>query len=729
MIKRIVRKAWTFLYLAIFCPLRFRKSTEINQNSYFTLYFSLYLLSCLALVITVFLSERILYLIPFSVVLLFIFLFGTFCQSIALTLPLLMGWIYWRNPYSFDDSYQSVLSFIQEDRWQFITFTAFFLIIPIAFILLLKFSDVGNSSESFEGVSIFTIGVTGFCFFIFTISSLSTTSNISYSINGIVFIGNTISTFIRGFLVLPLSSYILVSGVIAFMLAPIQNHLVGIISATVLVVGKFGEISEALLISSVVLTAYYRILPDYPILFSLSLIASILPSQNPLKLLHLLPPYITEILWLPLPKHSQTIAAAFRVDASEALVIFQMMQTFPLPGFRYTIQKALPQVVSDQLITVGTIDELIDKATSENSLLSTLVPAFYPSSFEELSPVIENKPKEKKTRSYETVIANSSEVLEVNVNWIIDDKFGLPVTIVTGPLGSGKSTLINQIVESRQDLVFAIIQSEYGDIAINESAGGFIEHAANNDTLIEVIYRILEREDRVDHLIVETSGSDDPLPIALNFLGTELRDLTQLTSILTVIDPGDFPLDILNSQAVHNQLLYGDIILITKVNSADANDLDILESRILDVKEGARTIRCLNSQVALPLISELGIVQSIKGQTPLEIRDGLHLLEVNDYLTDGNYLSLLWFESDRPFIIKNFQNFLDNQLPENVFRAEGILWFVESPKRHVFFLSGKRFGLNDTEWQQIKKNQLLLIGQNLDTQKLSEQLSDCLNHP
>jgi G3E family GTPase len=52
--------------------------------------------------------------------------------------------------------------------------------------------------------------------------------------------------------------------------------------------------------------------------------------------------------------------------------------------------------------------------------------------------------------------------------------------------------------------------------------------------------------------------------------------------------------------------------------------------------------------------------------------------------------------------------------PSLIFRAKGILWFDESPKRHIFHLSGKRFSLDDDEWKGEPKNQLVLIGQNLN---------------
>ena len=80
----------------------------------------------------------------------------------------------------------------------------------------------------------------------------------------------------------------------------------------------------------------------------------------------------------------------------------------------------------------------------------------------------------------------------------------------------------------------------------------------------------------------------------------------------------------------------------------------------------------------------------------------------------------------QPLAIRKFQHFLDNQLPASIFRAKGILWFDESPKRHVFHLSGKRFSLEDEEWgDRPKKSQLVLIGQNLDEDTLRRQIEAC----
>jgi G3E family GTPase len=98
-----------------------------------------------------------------------------------------------------------------------------------------------------------------------------------------------------------------------------------------------------------------------------------------------------------------------------------------------------------------------------------------------------------------------------------------------------------------------------------------------------------------------------------------------------------------------------------------------------------------------------------------------------DHLAIEGFTSLS-FRAEGPFALRKFQNFLDNQLPAGVFRAKGILWFNESDKRHVFHLAGKRFSIDDSTWNSPadRKNQLVLIGKDLDHAKLRQQLQACV---
>jgi G3E family GTPase len=335
-------------------------------------------------------------------------------------------------------------------------------------------------------------------------------------------------------------------------------------------------------------------------------------------------------------------------------------------------------------------------------------------------------------------------------------KQGLPVTIITGFLGSGKTTLLNYILTNQQGLKTAVLVNEFGEIGIDnelivstdqdmvELTNGCICCTINDD-LINAVYNILESDKKIDYLVVETTGLADPLPVALTFLGTELRDFTRLDSIITLVDSENFSLDLFNSEAAYNQIAYGDIILLNKTDLVSLDRVDQLEARVREIKAGARVMRTTKAQAPLPLILSVGLfesdqyfqseVQEHQDHKDHEHHDSHdhhahhdheHNHDHSHHLENDGFTSLS-FQSDRPLAIKKFQNFLDNLLPETVFRAKGILWFAESPSRHIFHLSGKRFSIDDEEWLERKEqNQLVLIGQNLDHETLRSQLQDCL---
>lgn len=309
-------------------------------------------------------------------------------------------------------------------------------------------------------------------------------------------------------------------------------------------------------------------------------------------------------------------------------------------------------------------------------------------------------------------------------------KNGLPVTIITGFLGSGKTTLLNRILNNRNDLKIAVLVNEFWDINIDSQLLMTVDEdmiqltngcicCTLKDGLVNAIYQILEHGDRIDAVIIETTGLADPLPIALALLGTELRDVTTLDAILTVVDAENFETTLLTSEALFQQITYGDIILVNKADLVSSQILAAIDHQIAEIKDHSRILRMQQGNVPLPLILDVGLGETGNYQTVFQGD------VVISHLKNDGYTSTS-FRSKRPFDLKRFQEFLDYQLPSEVFRMKGILWFEESAAQHVFQLSGKRFQIDDRQWDTEPKNELVCIGQKINPLQIQQLLTNCL---
>jgi G3E family GTPase len=301
----------------------------------------------------------------------------------------------------------------------------------------------------------------------------------------------------------------------------------------------------------------------------------------------------------------------------------------------------------------------------------------------------------------------------------------LPVTLVTGFLGSGKTTLVNHILANREGVRAAVLVNELGTIGIDNdlivgAEGGMIELSngciccSTNNDLLDGIVRVLGRAEPVDHMLVETSGVADPLPIAQTFLRPEFRDALRLDAIVAVADAEQFSLDFFDGTAARSQLRHADAVLVNKCDAVDEARLGVVEERIRSVNADARLVRTTQSAVPLPLILDVDLFRPVPAD-----HDHHH----HAHLEDDGFVSLS-FESDRPFSAQRFQEFLEAR-PPGLFRGKGFLWLAETGRRHVFHLVGGRFTLEEDR-RPPGANRLVLIGRELDVEELRSRLARCL---
>jgi G3E family GTPase len=303
----------------------------------------------------------------------------------------------------------------------------------------------------------------------------------------------------------------------------------------------------------------------------------------------------------------------------------------------------------------------------------------------------------------------------------------IPVTIITGFLGSGKTTLVNHILANRQGVRAAVMVNDIGALGIDHDliivsdsdtislSNGCICCSINSD-LVSSLVSLLMAADEIDHLIVETSGAADPLPVALTFLRPEFRGSFRLDAIVATADAEAFSLELFDGVTARNQLRYADAILLNKSDRVTEARQDHVEAMVRQVNPEARIIRTAHSAVPLALILDLSGVRPEGAHRPAAAH-----LSADDIVS-------LSFSSREMLSLPRFQSFLDSGRPAGLFRAKGFLTFVETGRSYLFHLVGSRFSLDEDDRPAARETRLVFIGHTFDPNAVRAQLLDCRVH-
>lgn len=303
-----------------------------------------------------------------------------------------------------------------------------------------------------------------------------------------------------------------------------------------------------------------------------------------------------------------------------------------------------------------------------------------------------------------------------------------PVTVVTGFLGSGKTTLLNHMLTNGRLGRVAALVNDFGSIDIDAALIGAVADevvqltngcvcCTINGDLLASAERMLALDPPVDHLVVETTGLADPLPVGLTFLHTSLRSRTSLDAVITVVDCANFALDLFKSDAAMAQIVHGDVIVLNKIDLVAESDVQSLERRISLIKPRARLLRARYGQV--PDVLVVGTVgeSSLSSFASAEPTDGAHLQN------DG--FAAHAFRFDGCLSARRFQAWLDRKLPQGVFRAKGIVPLDSMDRRYVFQLCGSRAAFEPYDGA-IVECRLVFIGRDVDEPSLRDSLAVCL---
>lgn len=291
----------------------------------------------------------------------------------------------------------------------------------------------------------------------------------------------------------------------------------------------------------------------------------------------------------------------------------------------------------------------------------------------------------------------------------------IPVTVLSGYLGAGKTTVLNHVLNNRDGLKVAVIVNDLSEVNIDaalvKEGGGLsrtdeklveMSNGCICCTLREDLLREVERlalEGRFDYILIESTGVGEPVPVAQTFTyvdeeqGIDLTRYCRLDCMVTVVDAYRFWHDFASgeslldrSQAVGredtrdvvdllvDQIEFCDVLLLNKCDRIDEEELGRLEAVLRKLQPRAKLIRTVNGQVDPSDILNTGLFDFDQASRSAgwlkELEKPVHTPETEEY-----GIASFVYERVKPFHPGRLKKWME-RWPEEVVRAKGIVWIA-----------------------------------------------------
>ncbi|MDQ0273579.1 CobW family GTP-binding protein [Cytobacillus purgationiresistens] len=314
----------------------------------------------------------------------------------------------------------------------------------------------------------------------------------------------------------------------------------------------------------------------------------------------------------------------------------------------------------------------------------------------------------------------------------------IPVTILTGFLGAGKTTVLNNLLRDMSNEKVAVIINEFGDTSIDgqlviptreeiiEINSGCICCNVRGD-LIYLLDNLMKQGEEIDRVVIETTGMANPAPVIQTFLMDEkTADFFEIDSVITLVDAKHIRQH-LEEEEPKQQIAFADVLLINKMDLITKDEKINLEKQLIRMNPQAqRYFTSFGDVETKDLIGKgsflLDNVLKIDPSLLTESHHHHHNDEVTSFVLQENRS----LDMDK---VNKWFAYLVRIKGESLYRYKGVLYIKHMNRKVVFQGVHMLFaGTKGDVWKkrEPRKSEVVFIGKNLDHQELEEGFKNCL---
>ena len=301
----------------------------------------------------------------------------------------------------------------------------------------------------------------------------------------------------------------------------------------------------------------------------------------------------------------------------------------------------------------------------------------------------------------------------------------LPVTVLSGFLGAGKTSLLNHVLNNKDGLKVAVIVNDMSEINVDarlveeqnvlsrteeklvEMSNGCICCTLREDLMIEV--EKLAKEGRFDYLLIESTGISEPVPVAQTFSfvddenNIDLSQFSYIDTMVTVVDCFNFFKDFSSVELLKDrnltdmegddrtivnlltdQIEFANVIILNKTDLVAPNIVGLLKAAIKKLNPSARIIESEFGKIPVSEIVNTKLFDFEEAQSSAGWQREL-IMENHTPETEEYNISSFVFRDHRPFDPELLWDYLNFKYPGSIIRAKGLFWLASRPNDAINF--------------------------------------------